>query len=135
MAGITPARAGKTFISVINPVVLEDHPRSRGKDAVMLTRWRFLLGSPPLARERPVRVNLSARRLGITPARAGKTSPARPCSLVDGDHPRSRGKDASASRRGSPGPGSPPLARERQLDRLCGNDHPGITPARAGKTR
>ena len=113
--GITPARAGKTIQKGIY--------------------CKCIAGSPPLARERRDAASGVTDRTGITPARAGKTTMTPMRTRTSWDHPRSRGKDASASRRGSPGPGSPPLARERQglLDDLPWRR--GITPARAGKTQ
>ena len=117
-AGITPARAGKT-IRVDRKVSLRwDHPRSRGKDPSTPCAICVVIGSPPLARERPdcEAAFMAADR--ITPARAGKTLEEALHVTNCGDHPRSRGKDQS---RGSMKPvrrGSPPLARERRSRRL-----------------
>ena len=72
-AGITPARAGKTFDVRKKAFLRRDHPRSCGKD-----KWyrRFIgkeLGSPPLVRERRRVAVVGGVGQGITPARAGKT--------------------------------------------------------------
>ena len=72
-AGITPARAGKTFVYAIGNAVYEDHPRSCGKDPCKPVCRDTGLGSPPLVRERRVQVGKAADDVGITPARAGKT--------------------------------------------------------------
>ena len=73
MARITPARAGKTWHRLSAPGSVEDHPRSCGKDKILLKRKSLLLGSPPLVRERPKKGFISDMDGGITPARAGKT--------------------------------------------------------------
>ena len=51
--GITPACAGKTVKSVALVAAYQDHPRLRGKDCTNSNNSSGLLGSPPLARERP----------------------------------------------------------------------------------
>ena len=50
---ITPARAGKT--TTAGPLILTagDHPRSCGKDLLVLSDNSAPSGSPPLVRERP----------------------------------------------------------------------------------
>ena len=71
--GITPARAGRTILSMRQRKTAEDHPRSRGKDLDGVKHRLINLGSPPLAREGlsiTSSVLLSSR---ITPARAGRT--------------------------------------------------------------
>ena len=71
--GITPARAGKTCVVSFQWCMIEDHPRSCGKDHDAGREIGLLTGSPPLVRERQ---NQKVRRTGvlrITPARAGKT--------------------------------------------------------------
>ncbi len=73
MMRITPARAGKTACHHPSGTLKRDHPRSCGKDHVLLWVLVLVSGSPPLVRERPLGgfgVRAGAR---ITPARAGKT--------------------------------------------------------------
>ena len=55
---------------------------------------RTILGSPPLVRERRSHLRGCFPHLGITPARAGKTSLIAGNTDKQGDHPRSCGKDA-----------------------------------------
>ena len=50
--GITPARAGKTAENQEHPQLLQDHPRSCGKDLYPALFAAAVLGSPPLVRER-----------------------------------------------------------------------------------
>ena len=132
--GITPARAGKTTPTVWGQNSDGDHPRSRGKDDAITKMTGARIGSPPLARER-LRRSLSFLLLcGITPARAGKTRPHLPGRDHEEDHPRSRGKDICMMVDVMGIRGSPPLARERPDADCIMRGHPGITPARAGKT-
>ena len=131
---ITPARAGKTTLSGYEYAYAQDHPRSCGKDHVLLWVLVLVSGSPPLVRERPLGgfgVRAGAR---ITPARAGKTIPCRPKSWPAQDHPRSCGKDLKDDFQTKCGKGSPPLVRERLALGDVDVVFVGITPARAGKT-
>ena len=133
--GITPARAGKTRDTSRIIRIDRDHPRSRGKDTRHHAPPSVFLGSPPLARERPDGPLGSVFRIGITPARAGKTHPASQTFRRFQDHPRSRGKDFSTTSWLVATTGSPPLARERHGGHLRCRAVVGITPARAGKTQ
>ena len=132
--GITPARAGKT--ACLNKFHLhdQDHPRSCGKDRYMSRRLRTWEGSPPLVRERQTDVIVKGIRMGITPARAGKTLYDGAKWVRLGDHPRSCGKDDGAGMERRYYLGSPPLVRERLRSIALRFDDEGITPARAGKT-
>ena len=94
-----------------------------------------MLGSPPLARERPYNCSANVGLVGITPACAGKTFEQIFFDLFTWDHPRLRGKDVSANCRALGNRGSPPLARERQRLQRQRDTYAGITPACAGKTR
>ena len=73
-AGITPARAGKTIDFRGRCCILEDHPRSCGKDAMAEYKKQVLTGSPPLVRERQNKMDRACCQARITPARAGKTA-------------------------------------------------------------
>ena len=90
---ITPARAGKTRLFRCHSKSIQDHPRSCGKDMECGYYLARKVGSPPLVRERPRPFGLTDFELGITPARAGKTSCLSLHSLFFEDHPRSCGKD------------------------------------------
>ncbi len=106
----------------------------RGKDYSDFFNCCHHRGSPPLARERPSPRPLVAIKFRITPACAGKTGEDCFFPFYVKDHPRLRGKDCWRSLNASPRPGSPPLARERQTAPIGEEQHPGITPACAGKT-
>ncbi len=110
--GITPARAGTAWRRRTLRWRTRDHPRSRGDGA----NWRSLengrLGSPPLARGRPMVTTSDNPGPWITPARAGTALRGRSSAWGSWDHPRSRGDGASG---------------------CCWvMNVPGITPARAG---
>ena len=132
--GITPARAGKTWCPGLRIEHLWDHPRSCGKDRIHITPMAYMLGSPPLVRERPTTASMSTKPTGITPARAGKTLVKASRSYSDEDHPRSCGKDETVNGYLLGFGGSPPLVRERPLSARILCRHSRITPARAGKT-
>ena len=131
---ITPARAGKTPPMSFSSLFCRDHPRSCGKDALIIALASILIGSPPLVRERRCFRPCSLQSSGITPARAGKTFSGLLHRRDVGDHPRSCGKDRHMPEFRFQAVGSPPLVRERPSDG-AGEVIPfGITPARAGKT-
>ena len=131
---IIPARAGFTYLYVIEIQNIKDHPRSRG---VYCGRRRPTIGrqgSSPLARGlRGVEVdhNCGSR---IIPARAGFTTRSRRRSPGDADHPRSRGVYPEFVANIDVEAGSSPLARGLQI--TPGPIGPGvrIIPARAGFT-
>ena len=91
--GITPARAGRTKPSCDKKDLSKDHPRSRGKDSLLLFGTNVLLGSPPLAREGLGFATAEYMNIRITPARAGRTNKGIGRKRTNKDHPRSRGKD------------------------------------------
>ena len=73
---ITPACAGKTTPAggFVSPGW--DHPRMRGEDRGLSLADPRVLGSPPHARGRLAGLRGHDRKVGITPACAGKTSTA-----------------------------------------------------------
>ena len=92
-------------------------------------------GSPPRVRGKRRETKRKACRNRITPARAGKTSPTAPCTSAGRDHPRACGENKAGVLQSVDGSGSPPRVRGKH-GRACEQvQQPGITPARAGKTR
>ena len=73
-ARIIPARAGFTRFVVNTVHYLPDHPRSRGVYDSKQKLDDFESGSSPLARGLPGVLIISARAVGIIPARAGFTT-------------------------------------------------------------
>ena len=88
---IIPARAGFTRLTSWPPRPRRDHPRSRGVYRSIIRVATSRLGSSPLARGLPVRLQQPGGRSGIIPARAGFTGWGSSSSAGRGDHPRSRG--------------------------------------------
>ena len=92
-AGITPARAGRTGLWLVDIQIVQDHPRVCGKDLNADSKELFRIGSPrvcgkassinfinclsagspPRMREGLVVDLKLSVRLRITPARAGRT--------------------------------------------------------------
>ena len=133
--GITPARAGKTFINNLQGSLGKDHPRSCGKDFSGDGPVLLQIGSPPLVRERLVPHHNVGHVGRITPARAGKTHHYLLGQGIVRDHPRSCGKDLLMSDNPVWMLGSPPLVRERLSEFIGPKLRTRITPARAGKTK
>ena len=77
---------------------------------------------------------LTDNRGGITPACAGKTSPARAQSPAGWDHPRVCGENKKRQVRAAVMKGSPPRVRGKLDLRVIFHSAQGITPACAGKT-
>ena len=131
---ITPARAGKTFMTASKNDIFQDHPRSCGKDGRRLKAFMAEDGSPPLVRERLRYCDIATAAFRITPARAGKTRISKRPGRTKRDHPRSCGKDFGIAILRRLPLGSPPLVRERHELASGLEERNGITPARAGKT-
>ena len=91
--GITPADAGKTGFTELTGDGAKDHPRGCGENSRRLTVSRLNSGSPPRMRGKPFVVCAGCTTLGITPADAGKTSPAPRAWYWTRDHPRGCGEN------------------------------------------
>ena len=72
VARITPACAGKRVDLSRTPKPAQDHPRVCGEKATHGGNILSRLGSPPRVRGKGLALRLATRRLGITPACAGK---------------------------------------------------------------
>ena len=113
---ITPARAGKRPRLRSYHTQWRDHPRTRGEKSS--PEWTICpkVGSPPHARGKESRATLAASAVGITPARAGKSTG----KLIKGhpsqDHPRTRGEKSVFSFCRMKFGGSPPHARGKAHD-------------------
>ena len=112
--GITPAGAGKTFITTCSGMMTKDHPRRCGENAYQL----HIQVSPPR----------------ITPAGAGKTQVMQRALTLVRDHPRRCGENAAGCRIIISICGSPPQVRGKPSAILAVAISTRITPAGAGKT-
>ena len=90
---ITPASAGKTFVSFGKRYTSRDHPRECGKNADIYKKGMVDLGSPPRVREKHIMLEVAKSDYGITPASAGKTHSLNYYSVLFRDHPRECGKN------------------------------------------
>ena len=133
-AGLIPARAGRTRARVIVWVTIGAHPRSRGADAGISEPALRTAGSSPLARGGLGKLGDLAGRVGLIPARAGRTAITGFVHHTARAHPRSRGADLCPRRCAATTTGSSPLARGGRLWRPPGRPWQGLIPARAGRT-
>ena len=130
---ITPAWAGKSLHENAAAAVPGDHPRVGGEKSLSVLRIRLFLGSPPHGRGKVFFTFWIILHLGITPAWAGKSTPARARREKPQDHPRVGGKKLLHSGIICGLVGSPPRGRGKAFlnDRV--NYHDGITPTWTGK--
>ena len=96
-AGITPARAGKTFppFNICCPAA--DHPRACGENNPSQRKALYPCGSPPRVRGKRLGLLDDVVQLRITPARAGKTFAVAETPSAGKDHPRACGENTSAA--------------------------------------
>ena len=133
--GITPAHAGKRIGFSAFSGLSGDHPRTCGEKSLMRSLHTGRLGSPPHMRGKVGHCLASNSILGITPAHAGKRSPAFSSNSYGRDHPRTCGEKHVQPKKQARLLGSPPHMRGK--DR-CDNQPVAsgrITPAHAGKRR
>ena len=134
LQGITPARAGKTVAQRQFTTPQWDHPRACGENAYSQAVRQCRQGSPPRVRGKLYSSVASVATMGITPARAGKTT-ARGIPAADAaDHPRACGENGTIQIQNDAITGSPPRVRGKQILQRRRALLPRITPARAGKT-
>ena len=132
--GITPADAGKTRRQSVSLSLPLDHPRGCGENHEGKVVSAVHQGSPPRMRGKPVTKQLWHRRVGITPADAGKTRHAMLAANRRWDHPRGCGENGAIKDSGNRTKGSPPRMRGKRAIDEFRKAFPGITPADAGKT-
>ena len=96
-------------------------------------KFKCRSGSPPHARGKAAPRLPPLRQRGITPARAGKSTPPHSPVFFIWDHPRTRGEKYARAIDGYFDMGSPPHARGKVCAFPVYFCTSGITPARAGK--
>ena len=109
--GITPAGAGKTFMSRTRGCTAKDHPRRCGENAVTDKSKVFHKGSPPQVRGKRRSHGYIPDRRGITPAGAGKTLIVAGFVRMHKDHPRRCGENSDEDAERFLEAGSPPQVR------------------------
>ena len=133
--GITPAYAGKRYLSRIGDALMGDHPRLCGEKLCRQRGFRQNTGSPPPMRGK-VRVGEAySRAYRITPAYAGKRSSLFQFLFLSRDHPRLCGEKFLSALWKIFLTGSPPPMRGKAAETLTDSGCIGITPAYAGKSR
>ena len=90
--GITPARAGKRAYVTVRDSKSRDHPRACGEKLAQTYEGAATAGSPPRVRGKAQMPDKWPCVVGITPARAGKSSPSRRAARPSWDHPRACGE-------------------------------------------
>ena len=131
---ITPADAGKTPLGAGYGDELKDHPRGCGENLKARRDPQSLPGSPPRMRGKPSGGGADDRTVRITPADAGKTSPARNQRETILDHPRGCGENVCQLIHFANTLGSPPRMRGKHFLQERDMPYKRITPADAGKT-
>ena len=133
IAGITPARAGKSGFWSTKAPAGRDHPRACGEKAFPALLLSPFRGSPPRVRGKEVVLDEMGNPSGITPARAGKRLHPLLVIVYPRDHPRACGEKPLCLSMIDCIWGSPPRVRGKAPDHNSRATGSGITPARAGK--
>ena len=131
--GSPPRMRGKVIKCTWGWYVPMDHPRVCGEKQTAKTQRTTAAGSPPRMRGKGTFGGCGAGPCGITPAYAGKSSPAGNCRSVWWDHPRVCGEKPERKAPRRPRLGSPPRMRGKETDSRRQCCSAGITPAYAGK--
>ena len=129
---ITPACAGNSFGFPQLLLLLRDHPRVCGEQAVTPETVKVWAGSPPRVRGTVVQTTLYKIEQRITPACAGNRSFQLWACTRYSDHPRVCGEQTVPNRQGTPRIGSPPRVRGTGEHFFFRHVKRGITPACAG---
>ena len=132
--GSPPRMRGKVIKCTWGWYVPMDHPRVCGEKQTAKTQRTTAAGSPPRMRGKGTFGGCGAGPCGITPAYAGKSSPAGNCRSVWWDHPRVCGEKPERKAPRRPRLGSPPRMRGKETDSRRQCCSAGITPAYAGKS-
>ena len=133
MQGITPAWAGKSWLSLDSCLLWWDHPRMGGEKLPRKFTKAANPGSPPHGRGKVNLSILEGADTGITPAWAGKSHPRTAPRHRAQDHPRMGGEKLLVRRSVGWRWGSPPHGRGKDPLHHMVDGAAIITPAWAGK--
>ena len=131
---LTPARAGNTAAPGSGRGAAGAHPRTGGEHFDRDRNRVPSSGSPPHGRGTPQRGELGRRHQGLTPARAGNTTPMATPTRVSTAHPRTGGEHQRQWQPGRVHCGSPPHGRGTPASMAARAGALRLTPARAGNT-
>ena len=130
---ITPAYAGKSFLSAISSENCWDHPRLCGEKANDFSVLIICIGSPPPMRGKDKEWAKQGLLTRITPAYAGKRFRFECSQCRFWDHPRLCGEKSFVPSSFFALSGSPPPMRGKVYDAIDTMRLMRITPAYAGK--
>ena len=132
--GLIPARAGKTlFYRWLYPKG-GAHPRAGGENIECRAMRIDARGSSPRGRGKRHTRSRRRVRVGLIPARAGKTLPRLGMGTTSRAHPRAGGENKFGSRGRFGSSGSSPRGRGKLTTKVRQIASPRLIPARAGKT-
>ena len=132
--GLIPARAGKTPGSSRARSGRGAHPRACGENNGMGEGVVGCFGSSPRVRGKPIEQQFLRARVGLIPARAGKTPSTTSPKKARPAHPRACGENIKTTAPPAIEAGSSPRVRGKLPARSVHVPAPGLIPARAGKT-
>ena len=132
--GLIPARAGKTRSTWRTPSPRQAHPRACGENNGMGEGVVGCFGSSPRVRGKPIEQQFLRARVGLIPARAGKTPSTTSPKKARPAHPRACGENIKTTAPPAIEAGSSPRVRGKLPARSVHVPAPGLIPARAGKT-
>ena len=131
---ITPAHAGKSWVTFFFPCHLKDHPRPCGEKRKPREGQPLGQGSPPPMRGKDHLDNGEVDEQRITPAHAGKRYLLHVARDRPEDHPRPCGEKEPVEPVEPTPTGSPPPMRGKESLYFELNVTLRITPAHAGKS-
>ena len=134
IAGLIPARAGKTLISPLISRPAGAHPRAGGENLSAYSFAAADAGSSPRGRGKPVAGDRGEPGDGLIPARAGKTRTSAPSRPSPSAHPRAGGENCTGRRIRWAVRGSSPRGRGKRDNLPHRVRRVRLIPARAGKT-
>ena len=132
--GLIPARAGKTGEACSLSKTVAAHPRAGGENRLRVSNRTTTDGSSPRGRGKLSSAMARYLRVGLIPARAGKTMRIGGVSPVGAAHPRAGGENAVMNHPAADALGSSPRGRGKRLPPQQQRKYLGLIPARAGKT-
>ena len=133
-AGTSPRTRGKRGVAELIADTSREHPRARGENQSSVLKSTPALGTSPRTRGKPHRKARSSPERRNIPAHAGKTLPALTRISAWGEHPRARGENRPARRRGVRKGGTSPRTRGKLPPGASFEFKGGNIPAHAGKT-
>ena len=134
VAGLIPARAGKTTIASLALRGNAAHPRAGGENIQAAVSVVVEWGSSPRGRGKLSEMQAVGYQWRLIPARAGKTQRQVLCAYAHSAHPRAGGENTERRRGGELLGGSSPRGRGKRLRTTQERRLLRLIPARAGKT-